>query len=473
MSQKYRVFVLLIGLVSLLSEVVFSEQVDISGTAPSYAGTEIDFYTYENYISMSEEKLASCTVDSTGSFNVHFDLEETRKVFSHLGIYMAYFYAEPGHSYDLVLPERIDKTMSQKLNPYFQETPYHLGLENTNQQELNFQIVMFDDYYEPYYNKFAYNINSRSSKVEIDSMLSKFEKPFLKSSNEFFSNYRRYKVGLLKHVAFQQQSRSISSEYFSNQPILYDNPAYMELFNLTYKEYFRHFGRTDYGEKIYTDIGEKKCFHCLDRSLAQDDVLTDDTLREFVILKNLYDEFYKDQFSRSAMLDILDTLILDSPISRQREKGQTIRDKVTKLLVGHAPPAFSLYNRDSTLVSLSDFKGQYVYLNFCICLTYSCIKEFEQLKILNQQHGDKLKIVTIAFDENFSSMVNFLKKNDYDWTFLHYGNQPDIMKEYDIRAYPTYYLIGPDGKLLASPAPSPAENFEYFLFKIMRSRGDI
>jgi peroxiredoxin len=207
--------------------------------------------------------------------------------------------------------------------------------------------------------------------------------------------------------------------------------------------------------------------------LAQDDVLTDDTLREFVILKNLYDEFYKDQFSRSSMLDILDTLILVSPVSRHREIGRTIKDKVTKLLVGHAPPAFSLYNRDSTLVSLSDFEGQYVYLNFCICLTYSCIKEFEQLKILNEQHGDKLKIVTIAFDEKFSSMVNFLKKNDYNWTFLYYGNQPDIMKKYDIRAYPTYYLVGPDGKLVASPAPSPAENFEYFLFKIMKSKGDI
>jgi len=412
MRRKFSVFVLIVGLVFLLPEALFSRQVDITGIAPSYAGTEIDFYTYENYVSMSEEKLASCTVDSTGNFSVHFDLTDTRKVFSHLGIYMAYFYAEPGHSYSLVLPEREDKTMSQKLNPYFQETPYHLGLENTNQQELNFQIVMFNDYYEPYYNKFAYNINSRSSKAEIDSMLNIFEKPFLKSSNEFFSNYRRYKIGLLKNVAFQQQSRSISSEYFANQPVLYDNPAYMELFNLTYKEYFRHFGRTDYGKKIYTDIDEKKCFHCLDESLAQDDVLTDDTLREFVILKNLYDEFYKDQFSRSAMLDILDTLIMDTPIPRHRGIGETIRDKVTKLLVGHAPPAFSLYNRDSTLVSLSDFKGQYVYLNFCICLTYSCIKEFEQLKILNKQHGDKLKIVTITFDENFSSMVNFLKKND-------------------------------------------------------------
>jgi len=47
------------------------------------------------------------------------------------------------------------------------------------------------------------------------------------------------------------------------------------------------------------------------------------------------------------------------------------------------------------------------------------------------------------------------------------------MKDYDIRAFPTYFLIGPDGNLINSPAPGPGENFENNLFKIMRSRGDI
>jgi hypothetical protein len=70
-------------------------------------------------------------------------------------------------------------------------------------------------------------------------------------------------------------------------------------------------------------------------------------------------------------------------------------------------------------------------------------------------------------------MANYVKNTGLNWTFLHFGNQPSILEEYDIRAYPTYYLIGPDGKLLLSPAQSPGENFEQYLFEIMRSRGDI
>ena len=57
--------------------------------------------------------------------------------------------------------------------------------------------------------------------------------------------------------------------------------------------------------------------------------------------------------------------------------------------------------------------------------------------------------------------------------FLHFGTYPDIIKEYDIRGYPTYFLIDKDGKLLLSPAPSPFENMELKLFDIMRAKGDI
>ena len=132
------------------------------------------------------------------------------------------------------------------------------------------------------------------------------------------------------------------------------------------------------------------------------------------------------------------------------------------------------YDKDGTLVSLSDLKGKYVYLNFCTCNSYSCIKEFDLLKKLAIKYKDyKLVIVTIAIDESREQMANYVNKTKLNWLFLYYGNQPDILKTYDIRAFPTYYLIGPDGKLIMSPAPSPGENFELQLFNIMRARGDI
>jgi hypothetical protein len=95
------------------------------------------------------------------------------------------------------------------------------------------------------------------------------------------------------------------------------------------------------------------------------------------------------------------------------------------------------------------------------------------LTSLNQKHKDRLTILTIATDPEEQGFRQFLEKNNYSWKFLHYNNQPDILKDYDIRAFPTYFLIGPDGKLIFSPALSPGENFEMQLFEAMKARGDL
>jgi peroxiredoxin len=95
------------------------------------------------------------------------------------------------------------------------------------------------------------------------------------------------------------------------------------------------------------------------------------------------------------------------------------------------------------------------------------------LSALNQRHNDKLIIITISTDPQEEILRQFLAKNNYNWVFLHFDNQPDILKEYDVRAFPTYFLIGPDGKLIFSPSVSPSENFEQKLFEVMKSRGDL
>jgi peroxiredoxin len=165
--------------------------------------------------------------------------------------------------------------------------------------------------------------------------------------------------------------------------------------------------------------------------------------------------------------------MIGTMIEKHRNLGQHIKDKITRLQPGYEPPQFELQDTDGNLVKLSDFKGRYVYLNFCTCQSYACLNEFNMLTTLYQKHKDHLTILTIATDPMEEILRQFLAKNKYDWKFLHYDNQPSVIRDYDIRAFPTYFLIGPDGKLILSPADSPAENFEQKLFDVMRSRGDL
>ena len=99
------------------------------------------------------------------------------------------------------------------------------------------------------------------------------------------------------------------------------------------------------------------------------------------------------------------------------------------------------------------------------------MQEFPLLDKLYQKYGKHLEIVSISADKEVEDLKSFMKNSGYSWTFLHYGNKPDIIKDFDVRAYPTYFLIGPDRKLIYSPAPSPKENFEMKFFQILRNKG--
>ncbi len=451
----------------------FSQNVILQGNAPSYANSELVINRYTDLITKTEEEIGRCLVDDKGDFKISFNLDRITFVFSHLGIYKAFLYAEPNKTYEIILPEKSDKTPEDELNPYFTESRIQLGIANVKEEDLNFAIRMFNDAYTPYYNKHIINFINKEDFSELNADIERIEKPFVNSNNKFFNNYRKYRYGLLKHLAYQQKARSASDEYFREQPVLFYNPAYMELFTQVYDKYFVFFGRTNKGEKIYTDINTLKSYSELRKTLAKDNVFSNDTVIELVILKGVYDEFYSDNFSRNGLLSILDTLISDTKIQQHKLLGEIIKTKITKLLSGYYPPTFELYDSDSNLVKLTDFRGKYVYLNFCTTQSYTCLSEFELLKSIYDRHKEKLEIITISIDPLQSIDANFLKSKNWNWKFLFYGNKPKIIEEYDIRAYPTYYLIGPDGKLIYSPSPSPAEDFESMLFKAMKARNDL
>lgn len=462
----------LVALLLLLCPRTHGAEVTIWGTDSAYAGEKIELLLYHNEITYDEVLLASATVSKSGAFRLNFELNETRYVFAYLGIYKVFLYAEPGGNYHVLLPPRKDKDPADLLNPYFSPTDVHLALSEFEKNELNTQIRMFEDAYLPYSNKHIMAIRNNEDFSDLDNDIVNMDKPFARSDHAFFNNYRRYRYARLRHLAYQQKSRSISDEYFKDQPVLLNNPPYMELFNQVYDKYFHHFARTDSGIHMAEALSAGNVKK-LRRVLSSDAVLGNGELRDLVILKGLYEEFYDDNYSRSALLDLLDSYIAEDDFPRFTDIAGNIRKNATRLLTGFEPPEFKLYDRDSALVSLENFSGKYVYLNFCSCFSYTCLNEFKMLEKLYEKHGKILEVVTIIIDNDYDVINGFLERSNYQWTFLHYGRQSSVIRDYDIRAFPTYYLIDPDGKLVISPAPSPGDEIEARLFRIMRERGEL
>lgn len=475
----YRLIIFLLLL--CIHVISFAGRVIIHGNNAEYKGITLSFCRYANQITDKEVLVASVKVKETGDFELSFETNQTDYIFCHTGVFFLYMFVEPDRDYAIKLPSRIDKKQDDILNPFFKELRVHLlisGFQSTKvasqelpDKELNSLIQSFDNYFDPYYAKYASNIYEKNDVTKMDTTMREIETTFSGINNTYFQSYYTYRVGLLKFMSTRFKSRNISNNYFLNKPVLYNNPAFMELFNQVYEKYFVYFGRTKEGKVIYNDINVNKSLTRLKGTLSQNEVLTNDTLKEFVILKGLHDGFYEMQFTREALLVVLDSLSITTKIDKHRTIAKDIREKVMRLLPGFSPPPFKMLNQDSVWVSLNDFKGSYVYVMFCTTQNYACLKEYDLLKKLHEKHGELLKIVTISFDETLTDTRMFAKKMKYDWTFLHFGNQPEILKDYDIRTFPTYFLIDREGKLALSPAPSPSENFEVYFFQQLRAKG--
>ena len=444
-----------------------AQQVTISGNDPDYAGREIVFYSIDNYFSNGKIRMGKCTVSGDGSFTASFPCQNARFVYTGLGIFHVRFFVEPGFSYEVKLPPRIDKTQEEEESPFFRETMANMvilavkddkGQTVPPENELNFRSMRFDSFFNPLYDQLAVDAAKDCPGTWLDSCINIFQETLPRTGNGYFDNYAFYSSGLLYFAAQREGARYVSDNYFAGKPALYDNNAYMELFNATYREYFMYFGRLD--NSIYNVINRQGSFIRLKRLLAQDGVLSTDSLCELVILKNIHDEFYTERFSRGALLNMLDSAVVHSKIERHREIAAEIRSKTTKLLRGFEPPDFSLYSQDSVLVSLQNYRGKYVYLMFCTTQNYSCLTQYNILEKIYKTHHKWLDIVVVSADDKLSNMQYFKQKSGYQWDFLHFANEPDVFEKYDVRIFPTGFLIDPAGKLVLSPAPVPAPIYD-------------
>lgn len=460
------VFVFLIG---GSSPPAFSQEVTLDGKAKEYAGDQLTFYTYEDWITQTRKDLARCTVDSSGAFQVDFPLGTTTQVFLDIGIYKAYLFVEPGIHYEIVLPDKKEKSKAQRLNPYFRGFPYHIGIKKASDGELNHQIYNYLKKQASLFNKFEGRLNS--GQVNKDSICHVLD-TLIQSENQFFRKFKKFKLGGVK-MTLRAGPDSIKKDLFANEPVYYRNPAYMELFSSMYENYFREL-YFKYGYLVNHLVNRKQSYYALDTLMQKNNLLKSNApLRKLVLIKGLYDAYASREFSKKGVLAILDSVPVYDSIPEHRTIVENIKEELDRIQEGDQAPEFCLYDRDSNLVCLEDFRGEYVYLGFCNSMNYSCNRHYKILKNLYEQHKDHFRIVIISNAPDHHQMEKFAEHYDYQWTFLHHGNQPKVLKEYEIEVMPTYFFIGKDGKLLLSPAPAPSEKVEWGIYKEMKSRGDL
>lgn len=451
-----------------------SQNVTLEGKAIDYANDSFVFYTYSDLITKQKKELCNIKADSIGNFAASFSVGNTEKIFTDLGIFTCSMFVEPGKNYKIILPGKSEKEIEDIVNPYFSPVEIELGIENSDSTELNFNIRNFDDYYESLIRSDV--ILKREQSKKLDSIIIWLRHGFSDFDNEYFSNYMEFKFNNLKYISVQRDVLFGAREYFAGKPLLINNVAYMDFFNEIFTDFFSFYAQTEEGNRLKEDIIYAKSPSAIKETFWNSLALRDTALSDLIILKSIHDAFYTDNagsqvvFPEKQLFQILDSVRLQSVKKTNQDIAKNIYDKVTYLKEGTMAPGFTLLNQKGDMVSLSDFKGKYVYLVFLSTQTYPCKQQIPAIAALKEKYGRTFEIVSIIVDEDFEKSLAYMKSLNYKWHFLSYGQNTTILNDYRVDAFPTYYFIDTEGKLAMSPAVSPLENFERDLYNYLKEQ---
>jgi thiol-disulfide isomerase/thioredoxin len=115
--------------------------------------------------------------------------------------------------------------------------------------------------------------------------------------------------------------------------------------------------------------------------------------------------------------------------------------------VDNPAPEFTARSMDGSTISLRDFEGRVVIVNFWTTWCPSCVAELPVLQEVDQRYSDQ-EVVVLAVDigERESDVRRFLDDNDLDLTVL-LDRSEEIAYAYNIRSIPTAIIVDPYGEI--------------------------
>jgi thiol-disulfide isomerase/thioredoxin len=124
--------------------------------------------------------------------------------------------------------------------------------------------------------------------------------------------------------------------------------------------------------------------------------------------------------------------------------------KIKKQLAGKSAPDLSVVDILGKPLTLSDFKGKTVLLDFWTTWCPPCRADAPALDKLYRKYGDQdLMIVGISVSEDRAVVERFLKDHPHSFPVV-LSTENEMPTAYQIGVFPTYIVISPDGDLASA-----------------------
>ena len=203
-----------------------------------------------------------------------------------------------------------------------------------------------------------------------------------------------------------------------------------------------------------TGSREDSLFH----SVSLDDIFEKETGMNLMLNKNdytfsafvAYYQFQVNQISLDSMQLIMNGFSDEVKNSDYYRHVSSLYKKLEATASSKPAPEFTLPDVNGNDVSLSDFRGQTILLDFWASWCGPCrAKSPDLVQLQNKFKGRNFTIVGLSVDEDRNRWLKAIEDDGLNWPHLSkLDGWGEVSKQYGVMAIPQNFLINPDGIIL-------------------------
>jgi peroxiredoxin len=168
----------------------------------------------------------------------------------------------------------------------------------------------------------------------------------------------------------------------------------------------------------------------------------------------LQDETKGDALFKQMEMDFADTTFVKK-IKESQENAAKAEALNAQLAPGKQFPDFAVQDVDGKPLSIANYKGKVVMLDFWATWCGPCVGEVPNVVAAYKKYHDQgFEVIGVSLDEDKQKMLDFTKQHEMVWPqyFDGQGWGNKLAEQYGVHSIPATFLLDGTGKIIARDA---------------------